>query len=134
MKSTLEMIRSHPHEPICESEKLAAVIAAIKICAQACTSCADACLGEKKVESLVGCIRHNLDCADICNATAAVISRMTKPSREVLQSIVQSCATACNLCATECEKHAEMHEHCRICGAACRSCEKECLNIMELIR
>ena len=28
--------------------------------------------------------------------------------------------------AEECEKHAGMHEHCRICAEACRRCEQAC--------
>lgn len=134
MKTTREMIRTHPLEPICDSDRLAAAIAEMNVCAQTCTACADACLGEKDVAPLVGCIRSDLDCADICNATSAVLSRLTQPSREVIRSLVQACAAACSICAAECDKHASMHEHCKICGAACRSCEKECRNLLEVIR
>ena len=134
MKTTKLMIKAHPLEPFCDSEKLAAAIAEINICAQACTACADACLGEKNIAELVGCIRSDLDCADICYAAGAVLSRLTQPSRELLRSLVQACAVACSVCAAECEKHASMHEHCKLCGAACRSCEKECRNLLEVIR
>jgi hypothetical protein len=128
------MIQSHPLEPIFDSEKLATVIGELNICAQACTACADACLGEKEVASLAGCIRLNLDCADVCTATGAVLSRMTKPSKALMQSIVQACVTACSQCASECEGHAEMHAHCRICAASCRRCEKACQDIVGVIR
>jgi hypothetical protein len=29
-------------------------------------------------------------------------------------------------CIDECERHAEMHEHCRICADACRRCQQAC--------
>jgi hypothetical protein len=134
MKTTLEMIKTHPLEPFMDAEKLASAIAEMYTCAQACTSCADACLGEKKVEWLAGCIRLNLDCADVCNATGAVLSRMTRPDTGLMKAMVQACAQACSACTAECDKHAEMHAHCRVCANACRSCEKACRDIMESIR
>jgi len=33
---------------------------------------------------------------------------------------------ACRRCAEECAKHAERHDHCRICAEACRDCEAAC--------
>ena len=134
MKTAREMIRNHPLEPICDADQLAAAIAEMNVCAQACTACADACLGEKDISSFIGCIRTDLDCADICHATSSVLSRTTQPSRELIRAQVQACATACGVCAAECEKHADMHTHCKLCAAACRSCEKECRNLLELIR
>ncbi len=133
MKSTMEMFRNHPLDPICDSEKMAAVIAAINICGQACTTCADACLNEQDIGPLVGCIRVNQDCADICNATSAILSRLTKGSPEVLKAAVEACAIIAGACADECEKHGDKHTHCRLCKAACISCEKECRNFMELL-
>jgi hypothetical protein len=44
--------------------------------------CADACLGEEKVEMLRRCIRLNLDCADVCNATGRMLSRQQEPDLE----------------------------------------------------
>lgn len=39
-------------------------------CAEVCTACADACSAEGDPKMLVRCIRLNLDCADLCLATA----------------------------------------------------------------
>ena len=36
----------------------------------------------------------------------------------------------CASCATECEAHADMHEHCRICAEACRRCEQACADLL----
>jgi hypothetical protein len=133
MKTTLEMIKTHPLEAFMDPEKLAAAIPEMYTCAQACTACADACLGEKQVQSLVGCIRSNLDCADICKTTGAMLSRMNQAPNQLMRSMLQTCAQACNTCASECEQHAEMHAHCRVCAEACRRCEKACRDIMESV-
>jgi len=43
---------------------------------------------------------------------------------------LQACALACRTCGDECEAHAEMHEHCRICAEACRECEEACTQLL----
>jgi hypothetical protein len=60
-----------------DREALIACIDACSDCAQACTACADACLAEAQVQTLIRCIRLDLDCADICAATMRVLSRQT---------------------------------------------------------
>ncbi len=32
----------------------------------------------------------------------------------------------CKSCGDECERHAQMHEHFRVCEQACRVCEQAC--------
>ena len=32
----------------------------------------------------------------------------------------------CGACAAECNRHAQMHEHCAVCADACRACEEAC--------
>ena len=68
------MIRTHPalNGPV--NTDLLRSIEECLDCAQTCTSCADACLGEAHVAELRQCIRLNLDCADLCAATAAIAS------------------------------------------------------------
>ena len=88
-------------------------------CAQACTACADACLSEEMVRDLAKCIRTNLDCADICGATGNVLSRHTGYDASLTRAMLRACATACKSCGDECERHASMHAHCRICADAC---------------
>jgi hypothetical protein len=43
------------------------------------------------------------------------------------------CATACQRCGTECQKHAHHHEHCRVCAEACRRCETACNRLMAAV-
>ncbi len=51
----------------------------------------------------------------------------TAGSHEALiKRMLETCGEVCADCAVECEKHADMHEHCRICAEECRRCEQAC--------
>ncbi|WP_291618042.1 four-helix bundle copper-binding protein [Bradyrhizobium sp.] len=129
MESSMQaqaMISTHPQVRGNTNDALIRCIEECYSCAQTCTSCADACLGEDKVQSLTQCIRLNMDCADICNITGRIATRRTGSDEEMIRRMLDACAAACRLCAEECEKHAEMHEHCRICADACRRCMSAC--------
>lgn len=95
-------------------------------CGFACSSCADACLGEDDIARLRRCVRLDLDCADLCLTTARVLARILDADMELVRPLVSACARACSTCAEACEAHAEQHEHCRICAEECRRCEKSC--------
>lgn len=126
------MIDAHPQGAgSIDKERLAEGIAACLECAQTCTVCADACLGEDMVADLSACIRTDLDCADICATTGNILSRQTGRNTGVTRSVLQACRTACAVCAEECESHAGMHEHCRICAEACRRCEAACAALLD---
>lgn len=77
-------------------------------------------------DMLVLCIRLNLECAAICDATAEELSRAAALDDEALDAQLDACVVACAACATECERHAEMMNHCRVCAEACRACEAAC--------
>lgn len=127
--STEKMIKTSPGAAGRDTSSLAKCIDACFECAQTCIACADACLAEKSVDALRLCIRLNLDCADVCETTGHLLSRVSQgPSPTVAQALVQACALACAECAAECEKHAKTMnmEHCRICADACRRCEAAC--------
>ena len=113
-----------------DRQKLIACIEACVECAQSCTACADACLSEDGVAELRTCIRTNLDCADVCEATGRVLSRHTGYDANLTRAVVEACATACQACGDECGSHAQMHEHCRVCAEACRRCEQACRDLL----
>ena len=113
-----------------DREKLRACIEACVECAQACTACADACLAEEMVADLRRCIRSNLDCADVCAATGRVLSRHTGHDADLTRAVLEACATACRTCGEECDRHAGMHEHCRVCAGACHRCERACRDLL----
>jgi hypothetical protein len=129
--TTLPMLETHPREIDLDRGRLAAAIDELIACSEACTSCADACLSEGMVAELTTCIRTNLDCADICGATARVLSRQTGHDANISRTMLEACAVACKSCGDECGRHADMHEHCRICAEACRACEQACRDLLK---
>lgn len=132
MTDITTMLTTHPSSTEIDQEKLAACIAACLECAQTCTACADACLAEDHVGHLRTCIRTNSDCADVCGATARVLSRLTGQSDQTatIRALVQACQVACAACAEQCGGHAEMHDHCRVCAESCRRCEQACAELL----
>jgi Domain of Unknown Function (DUF326) len=133
MSTATEMIRAYPAAINLDRDLLARCIDACVACAAACTACADACLSEEMFDQLRKCIRTNLDCADLCEATGRVLSRHTGYDANLTRPVLQACAQACRSCGDECQSHAEMHEHCRICADACRSCEQACNEVLSAI-
>ena len=126
-----EMLETYPGEVgTIDQQKLAACIAACFECAQACTACADACLAEDMVAEMRACIRNNLDCADVCAATGAILSRQTAGDANVVRTILEACAAACKACGDECAAHADEHQHCAVCAEACRRCEESCTELL----
>lgn len=128
---TQEMISKHPDVRGNVNKALIEAIEEAYACAQACTSCADACLAEEMVAELRQCIRLNLDCADVCAATATLATRRTGSNEEVIRKVLEACITACRLCGEECQRHASMHEHCRICADSCQRCEAACQSALK---
>lgn len=127
MKMIETMLRSHPQADLQRAEAYADVLNALTLCGQICTSCADACLGESEhVQMLRRCIRLNLDCEAVCQVTARLIVRQTETPNELIHAQLHACVLACQLCADECETHAAMHDHCRICAETCRHCQERC--------
>lgn len=122
-----DMLDTHPADlGGVDREKLTRCIEECIACAQACTACSDSCLSEEMVAELTKCLRTNADCADICTATAAVLSRHTSYDANITRAILKACATVRKACGGECERHADMHDHCRICAEACSRCEQAC--------
>lgn len=134
MTTTMPMLETYPAEINFDRRVLADTIDVLIGCSEACTACADACLSEQDIAALAKCIRANMDCADICAATARVLSRHTGYNASISRSLLEACAMACKSCGDECAKHAEMHEHCRICAEACRSCEQSCRGLLDAMR
>jgi hypothetical protein len=133
MTNSRAMLDTYPGTMNLDAGLLARVIDEALSCSQTCTACADACLSEQMVADLTKCIRTDLDCADICSTTVRVLSRHTGYDANVTRDQLQACITACKSCGDECEAHAEMHEHCRVCAEACRSCERACRELLAAI-
>lgn len=130
MSVTKEMLDTTPAKVGFPADQLAELVKAAFDCAQTCTACADACLGEDMVAELRTCITTDLNCADICDATGRVLSRQTGYDATLTRAVLEVCRDACRTCAQECEQHQDTHEHCRICAAACRRCEQACERLL----
>jgi hypothetical protein len=126
-----QIIATHPAVRGSTNDALIRCIEACYDCAQTCSSCADACLGEETVKDLAQCVRTCLDCADVCYTTGVLATRRTGSNEQLIASMLDTCEAACRICAQECERHADKHEHCRICGEACRRCERSCQEARE---
>ena len=116
------------------ADALVGAIDALSDCSQECSADISTDLGDQNLAEMVTCIRLCLDCTDICDATIAILSRMTKPDRQVTGPLLESCIAICDRCGAECERHAKMHEHCRVCGEACRRREQACKELLAAIR
>jgi hypothetical protein len=121
------MLDTYPRDFNVDQELLVRCIEGCYDGAQACTQCADDCLGEQDVQQLVKCIRLNLDCAEVCAATGRVVSRQTEYDANVTRAVLEACIAACRSCGDECERHGEHGmEHCKVCAEACRGCAEAC--------
>jgi hypothetical protein len=124
--TTSELLASSPAAPADRLDLFARCIDACAAGAQACLVCADACLAEPTTGELIGCIRLDLDCADICTTTGRLLARQHALDPALAQAMLQTCVAACRLCADECGSHASHHDHCARCADACRACEEAC--------
>jgi hypothetical protein len=129
-----EMLKTYHQPLVIDAAVLATAIEAMSDCVEACTADVDHNLGEPSVAEMVKCIRLCLDCTDICAAALAIISRQGGFDTNVARPLLQSCVAACRSCGDECDRHAGMHAHCRVCGEACRHCEDACVQLLALLR
>lgn len=82
--------------------------------------CSDACLHEENVEQMVRCIRLDRDCAAICRLAAEAMVR----GSEMAARIGALCAETCAACAEACARHADHHDHCRVCAGRAAAARK----------
>ncbi|HEX8859249.1 MAG TPA: four-helix bundle copper-binding protein [Actinomycetes bacterium] len=125
-----QMLDAYPRDFNLDARMLTTTMDALIEYAQACTADADADMSERNVVELVKCIRLCMDCADVCAATVRVASRQTEYDANVTRPLLEACAATCKSCGDECELHAQMHEHCRMCAEACRRCERACRDLL----
>lgn len=133
MANATVMLDMYPKAVNVDKGLLARAIEEALSCFQTCTACADACLSEDMVAELTKCIRSNLDCATTCAATVEVLSRHTGYDANITRAQLQACIATCKACGDECEDHAKMHDHCRVCAEVCRACEQACHELLQTI-
>jgi Domain of Unknown Function (DUF326) len=130
MSYAKQLLDTYPRDVNLDADLLAGAIDALSDCAQACIADADDDLSEQNIAEMVKCIRLCLDCADVCAATLGVVSRQTEYDANVTRPLLEACVATCKGCRDECERHAQMHEHCRVCAEACRRCEQACNELL----
>jgi hypothetical protein len=113
-----------------DSALLGDALDALNDCIQACIADIDADLSEKDLAEMVRCVRLCLHCADVCSATAGMLSRPAEYDPAVVRPLLESCVAICKSCGDECERHGREYEHCRICEEACRRCESACRKLL----
>ena len=134
MSFAKQLLDTYPSALDIDATALAAATDALNDCAQACTADTDADLSEPDVADMVKCIRLCLDCTDVCVGTVAVLSRPAENDPNVTRPLLQACVAICKSCGDECERHAPMHEHCRLCAQACRRCEQACRDLLATMK
>ena len=102
------------------SGMMQACIDACNRCAQSCYECMRACLDMPDVAERRECIALLIECAQMCQMSAAMMAMGGRFHREHCEL----CAKVRDACAEECGKFPE--EHCRRCAEACRNCAEEC--------
>src|SRR5436305_1382131 len=126
MSYARRLLDTYPRTVALDVDILAAAIEALNDCAQACIADVDADLSEPNLADMVKCVRFCLHCADVCTATAGVTSRLGEYEADVTRPLLEACVASCRTCGDEGQRHAAMHEHCRVCAEACRRCEQAC--------
>ena len=134
MSYARQMLDTYPRALTIDPDVLAAAIDAVSDCAQACTADTDADLNEPDLAEMVTCIRLCLNCVDVCTATVGVLSRQAEYDAGLTRPLLEACVAICKSCGDECERHARMHEHCRVCGEACRRCERACRALLAALK
>jgi hypothetical protein len=130
MTDTKEMIDAVPGGVPLGAVAVAAAIDDCLRCLQSCTTCANADLAEDDVREMRTCIARCLTCADVCDATARLLSRPAYAEPAVIHPLLQACVRSCVACAEECARHAHHHVHCRLCERVCRACVESCTALL----
>jgi hypothetical protein len=134
MSYARQILDSYPRASGLDAGVLTATIDALTDCAQACTADVDADLSEQNLAEMVKCIRLCLNCADVCTATAGVVSRQAEYDAHVARPLMESCVAICKSCGDECHRHAPHYDHCRACEEACRRCEQACRELLDIMK
>lgn len=96
-------------------------------CAQACYECFYASLNEQDLHARKKYANILMECAMICQTTAAVLSMNGLYYRQ----FCQLCAEICEKCALECISFAD--DSCQHCSDICRSCAICCRNLTDML-
>jgi hypothetical protein len=94
---------------------------------------ADADLGEQMVADLVTYARLNLDCADIGETTARVLSRQTGYDRALPKRSCRRARRPAGFAVTSAIGTRRCMKHCRMCAEVCHRCQQACEDVLAAI-
>ena len=91
-------------------------------------------LGGIGMDKLAGCIEVCVARTWIARMSArppgGCWSRLTGYDANLTCRVLEACAAACKACGEECDSHASLHEHGRVCAQSCRRCKQACRNLV----
>jgi citrate lyase beta subunit len=107
--------------------------ALVNRCADACFTCAQACLAwvEPRIAAASAdepteIVRNGLGCADLCEATGMLLMRYPAADLNLVRAFLDTCAAGCRAWADGCDTQADPDELSRECREACLLCEQAC--------
>ncbi|MDF7814775.1 four-helix bundle copper-binding protein [Hymenobacter sp. YC55] len=98
------------------------ILATLQACVTACQQTNRLVAQQPDDNQLSRAARLSLDCADLCQLTAAFVVR----DSEHLIYVLRECAELCRTCADEQARHAAIVATCRQGEQACRRAEDAC--------
>jgi hypothetical protein len=127
MSMMMDMMKSMPQgEMGMDMAMMQDCIEACSAASMAATMCADADAGQ----DMARCASMCMNTADVAMMTMRMMMRPAGYDAMVMRSMMMACVSMGEACAAECTMHADMHDHCRICAAACDAMVKACMAAM----
>jgi uncharacterized protein involved in tolerance to divalent cations len=111
-----------------DGDRWSSAITALGNCQETATACAGAML--MLGDDLGEAVMRDLDCADVVQATARVLSRATDMDHALLSAQLEACVMACERSYELCSGHAEHHSHCRLCSETSKQCADACRELL----
>jgi hypothetical protein len=128
MLETRELFDSITIDSDIDAERWSDAITALGNCQEAVTACAGAMLVE--ASDMTSGVLRDLDCADVVQAAARVLTRAAAADLSLLSAQLEACLVACERSNQYCSAHAEHLPHCRICAENTKACADACRELL----
>lgn len=125
MSYAYRMLSTYSSDTDSDQQSTAQIIDALTDCAQACTACVDAGLSGdlSSLSDLPNTLRFLLDCADICETTARVLSRRTSYDTRISRLQAAAALAAVRACADALAEQTGAGDAFGLCERICRQME-----------
>jgi hypothetical protein len=103
-------------------------------CVPAAEACAEECLAAGGDGPITRAFLADLDCADLCRATARSLQRFNGTSLPVTRAILEACRAAASECAAQGEaSERRLDGACRSCITLCRRVQRACGSLLDAL-